>query len=106
MHFLLEDEFIELRIDSAVRIFDEVVEVFSYFTVDLILGISVGSENIVDFQDRDDVSPVLLGHVLDQILHLQHTTHRHLQAPLAHAVKAANDEHGFLVEPLAAGIEL
>jgi hypothetical protein len=44
--------------------------------------------------------------VLHQILDLQHTSDRHLQAPSRHIVEGADDEHRFLFAVLAAGIEL
>lgn len=69
-------------------------------------GIVVLAEGVEEQEHGDDVPSVAFGHVLHQVLHLQHSAGCHLQASFRNSVETADNELDVLVETFPAGIDL
>lgn len=64
VHLLLKDEFVEFGVQVTVRTLHQVVQVLAYLAVQSLLRTLVLGESVEQVEDRNDVPPVPLSHVL------------------------------------------
>lgn len=88
-----------------MRVFCQIIQVLGYFVQQIRLRVVLLYEDVVEIEYWDDMPPVGLAHILDQILNLPDAPDCHLQT-LVGLLMVGADKKGNLVSDFAsAGCE-
>ena len=88
-----------------MRVSNQIVQVLSNKEETMFWAL-LESKGIVDIKDRDDKAPVLLRHVLDQMLNLQKLAHSDLNTLIRILQVVIDEKQLFLLRVLTAQLDL